>query len=148
VLRQYEYISEAYEWFNWFLPLIIASGGNAGSQSATLIIRAMAIEEMDRHDIIKMIKRELVVAMMLALGLMTLGYLIATVFFSREQAEVVATTIFLVVLMGTTIGALIPLLFRKLGMDPALMSNPLLAAIVDVFGAVIYCTVVIILLMS
>ena len=77
---------------------------------------------------------------------MLLGFLLALVYVGTEYAAVVGLTVFLVVLMGTVSGAMLPLAFRRLGMDPALMSNPLIAALVDVLGVVIYFWVAIVVL--
>lgn len=145
VLQHYQSISSAHVWLIMFLPLILASGGNAGSQSATLTIRALALDEMSRRENLRLARRELVVGSMLGLTLAMIGFSAAATWFGKsvQEAGVVAITVMLVVQMGTIAGAMLPLMFRKLGMDPALMSNPLIAALVDVFGVIIYFTVAI-----
>lgn len=148
VLLHYESISKKHVWMVLFLPLVLASGGNAGSQSATLIIRALALGEMSRRENLKLAWRELLVGGLLGSSLAAVGFLAAAGWFGMDvsQAAVVATTVFFVVMMGTIAGAMLPLMFRKLGMDPALMSNPLIAALVDVLGVVIYYSVAMTLL--
>ena len=148
VLLHYESISKQHVWLILFLPLVLASGGNAGSQSATLVIRALALGEMTRQENVRMAWRELLVGGVLGTTLAAIGIGSAAGWFGLTwpQASVVGLTVLLVVIMGTVAGAMLPLMFRKLGMDPALMSNPLIAALVDVLGVVIYYTVAVILL--
>ena len=90
-----------------------------------------------------MLVRELVLAGFLGGGLAILSFLTAMWFVEATvpQAAVVGITVFLVVAMGTVTGAMLPLGFRRMGLDPALMSNPLIAAVVDVVGVVIYYNV-------
>ena len=139
-----------FEFLILFLPLVLASGGNAGSQSATLIIRALALGEYDRRDSLKMTWREVLIGLLLGVTVASIGMLAAALFFglTLAKAAVVGVTVVLVVLLGTVSGALLPLLFRRLGMDPAIMSNPLIAALVDVLGVVIYYTVALKLLQT
>jgi len=129
---------EELQWMVLFIPMVLASGGNAGSQSATLVIRALAVSEFDRKQVLRVFLRELALAAMLGGGLAALSYLAALPFVDALQALVVSTTVLLVVVMGTVTGAMLPLGFKRMGMDPALMSNPLIAAFVDVVGVVIY----------
>jgi len=125
-----------------FIPLVLASGGNAGSQSATLIVRALAISQIGRRETIQILLRELVLAGLLGGGLAILSFAAAMGFVdSMAKAAVVAITVFLVVAMGTVTGAMLPLGFKRMGLDPALMSNPLIAAVVDVVGVIIYYNV-------
>jgi magnesium transporter len=150
VLRSYEQASEAYVWIIWFLPLVLASGGNAGSQSATLIIRTIALGELEDRENLRMAQRELILGLGLGLALASLGFAAAVLSFGRTplEATVVGLTVLLVVVMGTVSGALLPIGFKRLGMDPALMSNPLIAALVDVLGVIIYYSVAAALLSS
>jgi magnesium transporter len=145
VLLHFESVSREHVWLVLFLPLVLASGGNAGSQSATLIIRALALGEMSQKDNLRLAKREFYVGSMLGIALASIGFIAALVWFGlpMSHAGIVALTVLLVVIMGTISGAMLPLLFRRIGMDPALMSNPLIAALVDVFGVMIYYTVAI-----
>jgi len=129
------------KWMVLFIPLVLASGGNAGSQSATLIIRALAISQLERRESVKVLLRELVLAGLLGGGLAVLSFLAAMGFVEIDKAAVVGITVFLVVAMGTVTGAMLPLGFQKMGLDPALMSNPLIAAVVDVVGVIIYYNV-------
>ena len=129
------------EWAVAFLPLVLASGGNSGSQSATLVIRALTLEMLSRADCIRLLGRELLMATMLGLALMLEAFLLAMLLEHPSKAMVVAMTVFMLVWMGSMAGTLLPLAFKKLGMDPAMMSNPLIAALVDITGGVIYYSV-------
>ncbi len=133
-----------------FVPLIIASGGNSGSQAATLIIRAMAIGEVTLGDWLRVFFRELASGLLMGLMIGILGLLTAmlsTTLFSFElpgsiSAVRVGLTIGLsligVITIGTLIGSMLPLLLRRIGLDPATSSTPFVATIVDVAGLVIY----------
>ena len=150
VLNHYSGISDRHMWMILFLPMVLASGGNSGAQSATLIIRSLAVGDSSRVHALQLTRRELGVGGMLGLMLALIGLSAAMFWFRRtfSEAAVVGATMFLVVVMGTVSGALLPLFFRRLGMDPALMSNPLVAAVVDIMGVVTYYTVAIIFLGS
>ena len=143
VLEGYKGFFNTYDWMFMFLPLVLGSGGNTGSQSATLIIRTLALGELEKSDNWGMVGREALIGCVLGLALGGVGFGAATLFFPMtvDQALVVGLTVWLVVVMGTVSGAVLPLIFKRLGMDPALMSNPLIAALVDVLGVVIYYTV-------
>jgi magnesium transporter len=129
-----------------FLPLVMASGGNAGSQSATLFIRMFALQPTESHggpdDAMNrsLIFREFLIGLCLGLALATLDFCVAWLWFGRTASEsaAIATTVVTVVILGTSAGTLLPLMLRRLGMDPAIMSNPLIAAMVDVLGVVIF----------
>jgi magnesium transporter len=146
VMQGYEDLQKSYVWMIWFIPLVLASGGNAGSQSATLIIREMAISEMNTRDKYFILMRELRMALTLGTGLMTLSFAIAICMVALPEAIVVSITVLIMVVFGTTAGAILPIIFKRLGMDPALMSNPLIAALVDVLGVIIYFKTALILL--
>ena len=135
------------EWLGWFLPLVLASGGNTGSQSATLVIRAMAIATMTSRDKTRLAMREFVSGVLLGLTLGLFSWLAIQGLFGRDpvQAGVVAMTIAIVVTTGSVVGSMLPLLFDRMGVDPAIMSNPLIASLSDLMGVVVYYTIAIIL---
>jgi magnesium transporter len=134
-------------WLVAFIPLVIASGGNSGNQSATLVITALSTGDCRLTDWPRILRRELVLGLLLG-GLLAIpGYLLALAYApSAAAAIVIPLTILGVVLMGTLVGSALPLLFRSLGLDPALMSNPFVSAIVDIVGIVLYMSVAIVLL--
>lgn len=128
----------------WFLPLIIASGGNSGSQSATLITRALALGEVTFSNLWRILGREFATSLVLGLLLGVMGAILVTVWgLSAVTAGAIGLSVFLVVLYGTLVGAFLPLLLSRMGLDPAIMSNPLISCIVDVSGIVIYLGVAI-----
>ncbi|QDT25636.1 magnesium transporter [Gimesia panareensis] len=140
VLEHYEGVSDKFEWLVLFIPLILASGGNAGSQSATLIIRAMALESnIQRDELNALLRKEFKLGLLLGGFLSVISFFISWAFTAELiQASVVGLSVFLVVLMGISAGGTLPMGFRRLGMDPALMSNPFITALVDILGLIIY----------
>lgn len=142
VLKHYEDQAEGAEFrfLILFLPLVLASGGNAGSQSATLIIRTLALGELDRSDNVRMAMRELLIGLILGGTVAAVAACAAVLWFNLGivKALIVASTVLMVVVLGSVVGSLLPLALRRIGLDPAIMSNPLIAAIIDVLGVVIY----------
>jgi magnesium transporter len=133
-----------------FVPLIISSGGNSGSQASTLVIRALALGEVTLRDWWRVMRREIVSGLSLGAILGTIGFLRISVwsFFSNLYGEhwlLVAVTVGValvgVVLWGTLVGSILPFVLRKLGFDPATSSAPFVATLVDVTGLVIYFSV-------
>lgn len=141
VLRRYKHISDTYQWLELFVPLVIASGGNAGSQTATLVIRTIALGEVSRSQHVRLILREVCIGLLLGGCLAGLGFLFSSGMLGMQEASVISSTTALVVVTGTLIGAVLPLFVKHLGMDPALMSTPLIAAVLDAFGIVLYYNV-------
>jgi magnesium transporter len=138
-----------------FVPLIISSGGNSGSQASTLVIRALALGEVTLRDWWRVMKRELAAGLALGAILGTIGFLRITVWsaFSNiygPQWMLVAITVALallgIVLWGTLVGSLLPFGLRRLGFDPAASSAPFVATLVDVTGLVIYFSVALVVL--
>jgi magnesium transporter len=125
----------------WFVPLIISSGGNAGSQSATLMIRALAVEEVKPADFARVIARELIIGLALGLVLAVFGIgraMAWTATRTLSMAATVSLSILVVVTIGSMIGAGLPLLLKRAGMDPAVSSTPFIASLSDVMGLLIY----------
>ena len=134
-------------WLVAFIPLVIASGGNSGNQSATLVITALSTGDCKLSDWPRILKREFAMGLLLGLLLAVPGYLLALIYAPTPMAAmVIPLTIMGVVMLGTMVGSVLPLLFRSIGLDPALMSNPFVSAIVDVVGIVLYMLVAILLL--
>lgn len=134
-----------------FIPLIISSGGNSGSQASSIIIRAMALGEVGFRDVWKVIRKEFASGLILGIILGIVGFFRIflwqefKMFDYGEHWMKVATTVFFaligVVLWGTLTGSMLPLILKKLGADPAASSAPFVATLVDVTGLVIYFTV-------
>ena len=141
-LKHYEHDIGRYEWLVVFIPLVIASGGNSGIQSSTLIIAAMATGDVNVRDWGTIVRRELMTGLLLGVFLALLGVAPALYFAPNLTAAcVVPITILLVVLCGTFTGSVLPLLFQRLGLDPALMSNPFVAGVNDILGIVVYVNI-------
>jgi magnesium transporter len=130
---------EAQLWLVAFIPLVVASGGNSGNQSATLVITALSTGDCRLSDWKRILRREFVLGLVLGSILAIPGYLLALAYAPTPlQALVIPATILCVVLVGALVGSVLPLLFRSIGLDPALMSNPFVSAIVDVVGILVY----------
>lgn len=129
-----------------FIPLIISSGGNSGSQASTLVIRAMALGELRAGDWVRVAGRELGTGIALGLLLGVLGLLRVLIWGSTGSygshyallSVVVACSLIGVVIFGTMAGCMLPFLLRRLGADPASASGPFVATLVDVMGIIIY----------
>jgi magnesium transporter len=139
-----------------FVPLIISSGGNSGSQAATLIIRAMAVKELSLKDWWYVMRRELFSGLTLGVILGTIGFLRITLWQNLHWYQygshwiLIAITIFLsligIVMWGTLSGSMIPMILKRLKVDPATSSAPFVATLVDVTGLIIYFTIAAVLL--
>lgn len=131
-----------------FVPLIISSGGNSGSQASTLIIQAMAVGEITIRDWWRVLKREITSGLLLGAALGAIGFLrvilwsniFPSVYGSHyiEIGFVVGFSLIGVVLWGTLMGSMLPIILKRLGADPAVSSAPFVATLVDVTGLVIY----------
>jgi magnesium transporter len=121
----------------FFLPLLIDSGGNAGSQSATLMVRALATGDVRMTDWIGLIRRELLVSLLLGLT-MAVGVSAIAAFRAPEVVVVVAITMVAIVIWGSLIGLSLPFLLTKLGRDPATASAPLITSLADISGVLLY----------
>lgn len=138
-----------------FIPLIISSGGNSGSQAATLIIQAMALREISIADWWSIMRREILSGLLLGFTLCILGFSVISIWhmlsntFGQYYLSI-ATTIGIsltgVVLWGTLVGSMLPLILKKLGADPAASSTPFVATLVDVTGLIIYFSVALVML--
>jgi magnesium transporter len=133
-----------------FIPLVISSGGNSGSQASTLVIRAMAMEEVRLRDWFRVLRRELAAGLLLGLILGAIGLLRVLLWPRREAAFgehffliglTVSVSLVWIVMWGAVAGAMLPFLLRRLGFDPASASAPFVSTLVDVTGLVIYFSV-------
>ncbi|MEW6297055.1 MAG: magnesium transporter [Thermodesulfobacteriota bacterium] len=133
-----------------FIPLIISSGGNSGSQASTLVVRAMALGEVRLRDWWRVLRRELAAGLALGAILGAIGLLRILLWPARMQVYgehyvlvgfTVACSLIGVVLFGTIAGSMLPFILRGLGFDPASASAPFVATLVDVTGLVIYFTI-------
>lgn len=141
-LKHYEGELEKMLWLTWFLPLIMGCGGNSGSQSATLIITAMTMGDVRVSDWFKIMMRELATGLVLGTALGTVGMVPALLLAPTTAAAlIIPLTVLLVVTCGTLTGSLLPMFFQQRGWNPALMSNPFVAGINDIFAILLYVNV-------
>lgn len=139
-----------------FVPLIISSGGNSGSQAATLIIRALALKELTLKDWWFVMRREIMSGLTLGIILGSIGFLRISLwqhlnwFDYGEYWLLIAVTIFLsligIVMWGTLSGSMIPIILKKCNIDPATSSAPFVATLVDVTGLIIYFSIAAVIL--
>ncbi len=146
-LRHYQGVLESVTALMFFVPLIISSGGNSGSQSATLITRALAVGDVKIRDVMRVLSREIGQGVALGIFLGAIGFVRALMWGNGTTvAMVISLTLVAVVLIGTIVGAMLPLVFTKIGFDPAIASSPFVASLVDVAGIVVYFRIAIWLL--
>ncbi|ATV36098.1 magnesium transporter [Fusobacterium pseudoperiodonticum] len=140
VIKKYEDILQSAVYLATFIPMLMDTGGNAGSQSATLVIRGIALEEIEFSDIFKVIWKELRVSILVGFILSAVNF-IRIYYFTRSGLEtslVVAISMFLIVIMAKVIGGVLPLVAKSLKIDPAIMASPLITTIVDTAALIIF----------
>ena len=145
VIDLFEGALRKYEVLMFFMPLIISSGGNSGSQAATLVVRAMALEEVTLGDWWRVLRRELYFGISVGLVLAGIGFVRISLggFVENWYALALGVSISLVgvVLWGVIVGSMLPFAMRALGIDPASSSTPFVATLVDVTGLLLYFAV-------
>jgi magnesium transporter len=142
VLRYFQRELDAIVALAFFVPLLIGTGGNAGSQTTATITRALAVGEIRLRDAVRVFWHEIRAGLIL-------GLLMAAVAFARALtwgvatplAMAVATSIFIIVVWANGVGALLPLLAARVGIDPAIVSGPFMSTLVDATGLFIYFTI-------
>lgn len=139
-LASFEDVIQSFVALVFFLPLLIDSGGNAGSQSATLMIRYLALGEIQLSDWYKLIGRELLVSFLLGLTMAASIALVAS-FRAPEIILVVCIAMVLNVMLGSLIGLILPFIFTKFKADPATASAPLVTSLCDICGVLIYFSI-------
>lgn len=142
-LRYYDPIMEAVKGALLYVPLLISSGGNSGSQSSTLVIRGLALGEIKLTDWWRILFREF--AMGLVLGVIIAAIAMGRVMMYPDQtflfALTVGITVLFIIMAGCTVGSMLPIILKRLGIDPATSSTPFIASLVDTVGVVIYAHV-------
>lgn len=145
VLRHYDEEIQQFSALAWFIPLLIGTGGNAGSQTTTTITRALALGEVRLNHVLKVMGREMWTGILLGLLVGMVG--VANAFLwsgtlSTAQRIELALTIGLaqvaIITMATTVGAMLPLLAKRLNIDPAVMSAPFITTLIDAAGLLLY----------
>ncbi|WP_336707322.1 magnesium transporter [Oerskovia sp. USHLN155] len=124
-----------------FIPLLIGTGGNAGSQAATTVVRALAVGDIRRGDLLRVVGREMLTGLLLGTVLAAVGFGPAAWVAGVSIAQVLAITVVGVCVLATTVGSSIPILARRVGIDPAIVAAPFISTFVDTLGLVIYFSV-------
>ena len=140
VIKKYEDILQSAVYLATFIPMLMDTGGNAGSQSATLVIRGIALEEIEFSDIFRVIWKELRVSILVGFILSAVNF-IRIYYFTNSSLEtslVVAISMFLTVIMAKVVGGVLPLIAKSLKIDPAIMASPLITTIVDTAALIIF----------
>lgn len=155
-MGQYEELLSKIVFLSFFVPLIISSGGNSGAQAATLVIRALATDDIKFEDWKMVFTREFTSGLMLG-GLIGLLGFVTLIFWDMiagnpigyetlMTALVIGLSLLTIVLFGNFVGAMLPFILSKMGLDPAVSSAPFVATIVDVSGIIIYFSIALLFL--
>ena len=140
IIRAFEATLATYVVLTAFVPMLMDTGGNAGSQSSTTVIRAITLGEIEFKDILKVVFKEMRVSLLVGLMLAGINFLriVFLEHYSVSVALVVCGTLIFTVIFAKTLGGFLPLLAKKIGFDPALMASPMITTIVDAVSLVIY----------
>jgi magnesium transporter len=138
VLNYFEESLEAVVTLALFIPLVIGTGGNVGSQSSTLIVRAIAVDEVRFQDLPRVLLREVQVGGLLGAMLAAIAIVPISLIFEPGVAMVLSLSLVIICLLSAVIGAFLPMAARHVGVDPAVVSAPIVTTIVDSLGLIIY----------
>jgi magnesium transporter len=142
VIRDAESVLSSVAILASFIPMLMDTGGNSGSQAATLVIRGLAIDEIQLKDVLKVLLKEFKVSLIVAFALSLMNFL--RIYFISQVgftiAFVVGVTLFFTVVIAKMIGAMLPMAAQKLKLDPAIMAAPLITTIVDTTSLILYFT--------
>jgi magnesium transporter len=138
-MQAYDHVLRAVAQLSFYVPLLVSAGGNSGSQSSTLIIRALAVGDLQLRDWWRVLLKELAQGLTLGAMLALIGILRVTIAGAdMKMIVVIGLAIVGIVVLGCLIGSMMPLLLYRLGVDPATSSTPFIATTVDVMGILIY----------
>jgi magnesium transporter len=147
VLRHFQDELQAVVALSFFVPLLIGTGGNAGSQTTSTVIRALAVGDVNLKDAFRAFWHELRIGLLLGLVMAVIAFARAMTWGSAIQlAETVALAVFVIVIWANVLGAVLPLLAAKMGIDPPIVSGPVMSTLVDATGLFIYFSIAKILL--
>jgi len=138
VLQYFEATLEAVVTLALFVPMLIDTGGNSGAQASTVVIRAMAVNEVRFADLPRVVAREARVGLLLGVMLAVAAFVPIWVFAGSDFAIIVSVTLVLICAWATLCGSMLPMLAKRVGVDPAVVSAPLITTLVDATGLVIY----------
>jgi len=138
-LRHYDSVIQAVAKLSYYVPLLISTGGNSGSQSASLIIRGLAVGDIKVSDWPKVLAREFGQGLVLGLMLAIIGMIRVWMWGDGTSFMfTIGATLVAIPLMGCTVGSMLPLFLRRIGVDPATSSTPFIATLIDVLGIMVY----------
>jgi magnesium transporter len=142
ILANYSSLINQYAIITFFLTMLVGTGGNAGNQSATLVIRGLTTKEITRQNGIKILLREFGISLVMAslLGLVAFARVVYAAH-SPFFALVISLSLILIVITSIVMGAFIPIILERCGIDPAHSATPFLATLMDILGVLIYCLV-------
>lgn len=124
-----------------FIPLLTGIGGNTGSQAATTVTRALAVDEVTPRDLLRVAVKEMRVGLTLGAGLGIVGFTVASLVYGSGIGTVVGATIISICTMAATVGGVMPLVAKKIRVDPAVFSTPFISTFCDATGLIIYFTI-------
>ena len=139
ILEKNEHALQTAVALSFFIPLLLGAGGNAGTQSSTVVIRGLATEDIKLKDYLQVWRKELMVGAMVGSIMAVLGAMLALVI-NRDMrlGMVVGLSMIASVMLAASLGALLPMMFKKFKLDPALMSGPFITCIVDIVSLIVY----------
>ena len=140
IIRRYEEVLNSVVILASFIPMLMDTGGNAGSQASTLIIRGLALGELQLRDFAKIIWKEFRISLLVGIILASINFL-RLYYFEKISINVsltVCLSMLLIVILAKVMGGLLPILAKRLKMDPAIMAGPLITTVVDTFALIIY----------
>ena len=140
IMQQFEDVLQSVVVLAYFIPMLMDTGGNAGSQSATLIIRGLALDEIGLNDYLKVIWKELKVSLLVGITLAVVNFIRIIIMKQASilVAAVVSVSLCTTVILSKVIGGGLPILAKKMGLDPAIMAGPLITTIVDALALLAY----------
>jgi magnesium transporter len=142
VLRHFQTDISSMVALSFFIPLLIGTGGNAGSQTTSTVIRALAVGDIDLQDALRALWHEFQAGILLGLGMAVVAYIRAITWGSPTPlAGTVALAIFVIVVWANVLGALLPILAARIGLDPPIVSGPVMSTLVDATGLFIYFSI-------
>jgi magnesium transporter len=147
VISNYEEHLLEYITLALFMPLVIASGGNSGAQSATLMVRAIATGDLESGDWMSAMSKEIFVGILMGLAMGGLAFIVGLIYGGESSiAQIIGLSMLCIVLVANLFGALLPFALERINIDPAVASSPLITSIMDVLGLIIYFSIAVIIL--
>ena len=143
IIRRYEEVLQSVVLLASFIPMLMDTGGNAGSQSSTLVIRGLALGEIELKDAIKVMWKEFRISIIVGIVLAIVNFL-RIYYLEKVNFEVALTvciTLFFTIIISKLIGGILPIIAKKLKIDPAIMAGPLITTIVDAMSLMIYFSI-------